>query len=302
MAGKMHADEVETDAALVRRLLAGQFPPWAELPIERVASAGTDNALYRLGDELAVRLPRIGWAAVHVGKECEWLPRLAPRLPLALPVPVAKGEPAEGYPFSWSVCRWLPGENATVERIGDQLQAALDLAQFVTALQRIDATAGPAAGRHISFRGMPLAIRDAQVRTAIASLDDMIDAGAASAAWKAALGVPEWRRAPVWFHGDLQSGNLLVVGSRLSAVIDFGCAGVGDPAVDMSVAWNLFAGEAREVYRAALAVDDATWARGRGWALCCALIALPYYRDTNPVLAAISRYAIEQVLADRERV
>jgi aminoglycoside phosphotransferase (APT) family kinase protein len=299
-AGKMHVDEVDTDVSLVGRLLAAQFPQWADLPIEPVHSAGTDNAIYRLGDDMAVRLPRIHWATEQVDKEQRWLPRLAPLLPLAIPLPLAKGTPGEGYPWHWSVYRWLEGENATIERIADPRQAATELAQFIAALQRIDPAGGPPPGPDNSDRGEPLAMRDAETRAAIASLDGMLDTGAVTAVWEAALQAPAWHGPPVWIHGDLQSGNLLAVQGRLSAVIDFGCLGVGDPACDLQVAWNLLSAETRDVFRAALPVDDATWARGRGWALSVGLIALPYYQSTNPVLAGINRRAIDEALADHQ--
>ena len=295
-AGKMHADEVDTDASLVRRLLAAQFPQWADLPIEPVASAGTDNAIYRLGDDLAVRLPRIHWAIGQVEKEQRWLPTLAPLLPVAIPVLLGKGEPAEGYPWHWSVHRWLNGENPAVDHLTDPGVLAAELAQFVAALQRIDPAGGPPAGR-----GVPLAERDAPTRTAIDALQGMVDTAAVAEAWEAALRAPDWRHPPVWIHGDLAAGNLLRVEGRLSAVIDFGCLGVGDPACDLIVAWNLLPAETRNVFRAALHVDDATWERGRGWALSIALIQLPYYRSTNPVLAAGARHTIGEVLADHER-
>jgi len=296
-ARKMHADEVGTDVPLVRRLLAAQFPQWVNLPLEPVDSAGTDNAIYRLGHDMAVRLPRIAWARGQVEKEERWLAKLAPHLPLAIPVPLAKGVPAEGYPWHWSVVPWLEGENATIDRIGDLREAATDLARFVAALERIDPTDGPPAGARNFFRGVPLAERDPAVRNAIERPLDLVDVDAVTAAWDAALHAPAWHGAPVWIHGDLSSGNLLVVRGRLSAVIDFGCLGVGDPAADLSVAWALFTGESREAFRAALAVDDATWARGRGWALYPALLALPYYIDTNPAIVASARHTIEEVLA-----
>jgi aminoglycoside phosphotransferase (APT) family kinase protein len=294
----MHADEVETDAALVHRLLAAQLPQWADRPIERVESAGTDNAIYRLGDDMAVRLPRRKGAVPQVDKEHEWLPRLAPGLPLLVPVPLAKGQPGEGYPWHWSVCRWLQGENATLERLANPVAAATTLAHFVDALQRIDSTGGPPPGRHSFFRGVPLALRDSYTRTALDALHGVIDVDAATAAWDAALQVPAWHGPSVWIHGDLASGNLLAVEGRLRAVIDFGCLGVGDPASDLIVAWNLFSGESRDVYRAALAVDDATWARGRGLALSVSLVALPYYLRTNPVIVADSLHTIREVLSD----
>lgn len=298
---RMHADEIDTDASLVRRLLAARFPQWAALPIERFRSAGTDNAIYRLGADMAVRLPRIPSAVPQVAKEHAWLPRLAPFLPLAVPEPLARGAPAEGYPFEWSVHRWLEGKNATLERLRDPVEAAIDLARFVAALQRIDATAGPLAGAHNFYRGVPLALRDPHTRSAIDSLHGTIDTDAATQAWEAALRTPAWDRPPVWIHGDLQSGNLLAVRGRLRAVIDFGCLGVGDPASELIVAWNPFTAESRDAFRETLGVDDATWARGRGWALSVALVALPYYRDTNVALADASRRTIEEVLADHAR-
>jgi aminoglycoside phosphotransferase (APT) family kinase protein len=291
----MHADEVSTDPRLVRRLLAAQFPQWAGLPVRPVPSAGTDNALYRLGPDLAVRLPRIDWAVGDVAKEQRWLPRLAAQLPLAVPVPVGEGRPGEGYPWPWSVYRWLPGEDAAGGRLGDLAEAAIDLAGFVTALHRIEVP-GPLDTASTS-RGVPLALRDAATRVAIDALADSIDGGAATDAWEAALAAPAWHGSPVWAHGDLTPGNLLVEQGRLSAVIDFGALNVGDPAVDLLPAWNLFSGRDREVYRAALAVDDATWERGRGWALSVALIALPYYRHTNPAITAGSRLVIDRVLS-----
>jgi aminoglycoside phosphotransferase (APT) family kinase protein len=293
-AEKMHADEVETDVSLVRRLLAAQFPHWADLPIAPVESAGTDNAIYRLGDDMAVRLPRIHWATGQVDKEQRWLPKLAPLLPVAIPVPLGRGEAAEGYPWSWSIYGWLNGENPTIGRIADPHLLATDLAELIAALQRIDLPDAPTAGR-----GVPLARRDAVTRTAIDALAGMVDTDAVTAVWDAALRAPEWPGPPVWLHSDLAPGNLLIVDGRLSAVIDFAGVGVGDPAGDLPVAWNLLPAKARDVLHATLQVDDATWERGRGWALSIALIQLPYYHRTNPVLAAGARHTIAEILADR---
>jgi aminoglycoside phosphotransferase (APT) family kinase protein len=297
---KMHAGEVDTGVPLVRRLLAAQFPHWAGLPIEPVPSAGTDNAIYRLGPDMAVRLPRIGWATGQVHKAHRWLPLLAPHLPLAIPVPLAMGTPGAGYPWHWSIYRWLPGEDAARTRLADPCQAARRLAEFITALQRIDTTGGPLAADH-GLRGVPLATRDAPTRTAIAALDDMIDTAAATAAWDAALRASEWDRAPVWFHGDLLPGNLLLDHGRLSAVIDFGGLGVGDPACDLMSAWGLFSGASRAAFRAALGVDDATWARARGHALSQTVIFIPYYLHTNPAGVADARRRLDAVLADWQR-
>ncbi|MGC4044247.1 MAG: aminoglycoside phosphotransferase family protein [Armatimonas sp.] len=295
---KMHPDEVETNPALVRRLLATQFPQWAELDISPIPSGGTDNAIYRLGDALAVRMPRIGWAVGQIEKEHTWLPRLAPHLPLAVPTPLAKGVPGEGYPYPWAVCEWLEGENATLERLTDHRQAALDLAEFIKALQRIDTSGGPMAGEHNFGRGVPLIQRDAAVRSALEALKGIMDTDAATAIWEWVLSAPEWDRAPVWLHGDLQSGNLLAQHGRLSAVIDFGGLGVGDPACELLVAWTLFTKESRSVFREALSVDDATWLRGQGWALSVGLIALPYYLHTSPAMVAFASRTIAEVLGD----
>ena len=299
-AGNMRVDEVNIDVVLVRRLLAAQFPQWAALPITPVPSAGTDNALYRLGQDMAVRLPRVDWAIEQVEKEQRWLPRLAPHLPLAIPVPLALGTAGEGYSWQWSVYRWLAGQNAIIERIADPIQAARALAHFIAALQRIDPTGGPPPGPHNFFRGEPLVMRDESIRANIAKLSGLLDIEAVTAAWEAALQAPVWDGLPVWIHGDLHPGNLLVERGRLSAVIDFGGLGVGDPACDLIVAWNLFNAQSRKVLRAALKVDEATWQRGRGWALSIGLIALPYYEHSNPTLAAVSRYAVCEVLADSE--
>jgi aminoglycoside phosphotransferase (APT) family kinase protein len=291
----MHADEIVTDADLMRRLLEGQFPQWSERPIEPVVSYGTDHDIYRLGADLAARLPRIGWATDQAAKEATWLPRLAPHLPLALPVPVAMGHPADGYPFDWSVCTWLPGQNAN-GTISDLDVAAADLAAFVIALRQIDTTGAHPRPPH--GRGAPLVENDDQVRQSIAQLGDRVDADAALRSWQESLNAPAWRGPEVWIHGDLLPGNLLVVGGRLSGVIDFGGLNVGDPACDLQPAWNVFTGASRARFRAELQVDDDSWLRGRGWALCQAVSALPYYWDTNPGMVRQASHALAEVLAD----
>jgi aminoglycoside phosphotransferase (APT) family kinase protein len=292
----MHPDEVHTDTALVRRLLEKQFPQWAHLPLERVPSSGTDNALYRLGAKMVVRLPRIHWALGAVEKDLRWLPVLAPHLPVAIPVPLAKGAPADGYPWEWGIYPWLEGENPVVGGSPDAEALARDVGRFIDALHRIDAPGGPSAGR-----GVPLELRDEPTRDAIAELEGMVDTDAVTVAWEAALETRPWPGPPVWVHGDVAPGNLLVDRGRLSGVIDWGGSGLGDPECDLIVAWNLLPTDAREVFRAEVAVDDATWVRGRGWALSVALIQLPYYKDTNPDLAANARYVIGEVLAERNR-
>lgn len=294
-------NNLEMDAALVSRLLTVQFPRWASLSITPVESAGTDNALFRLGADMCVRLPRNERVAAQVAKEQRWLPQLAPHLPLAIPMPLVMGEPADEFPWHWSVYGWLEGETATIEGIDDQHELAASLAAFVGALRGVDATNGPASGAHNFFRGIPLAMRDKVTRESIAALNGVLAPEAlfgVTEAWQNALDTPRWRQPSVWVHGDIHGGNLLMERGRLSAVIDFGGLGVGDPACDLIVAWNFLSGESRGAFRAAVAVDDATWARGRGWALSISLVALPYYLHTNPAIVANSHWTIGEVLAD----
>ena len=290
--------KLEIDVSLVRRLLV-QFPQWADLPVKRVEFDGWDNTTFRLGEDLSVRLPSAQAYAGQVEKEHRWLPRLAAHLPLSIPVPLAMGVPANGYPWHWSVYRWLEGENATIKSIADLQQFATALAQFLAALQRIDPADGPPPGQHNFFRGGPLTTYDTETRDAIATLRGRIDADAVTAVWEAALRAT-WHGPPVWLHGDVSAGNLLVEKGRLNAVIDFGCTAVGDPACDLTIAWTLFSGESRDAFRAALPLDRATWARGRGWALWKGLITLVKH-TTNPTKARNARGVIDEVLVDATR-
>jgi aminoglycoside phosphotransferase (APT) family kinase protein len=290
---KMHSEEVETDMFLVQRLLTAQFPQWAKLKIEPVHSAGTDNALYRLGRDMVVRLPRIAAATRQVDLEQEWLPRLAPHLPLSIPCPLARGMPGERYPWQWSVYRWLEGRDAAAEGVNDLAQAATDLAKFISALQKIDPLGGPPSGR-----GQRLRLRDNATRRAIEALRDSLDTDSVTGAWEKSLQVSEWDAPPVWTHGDLLPTNLLVERGRITAVIDFGGVGVGDPACDLVPAWSVLSAATRGLFRSLLAVDDSTWVRGRGWALSQALMIVPYYQNTNPALVAVALRVIDEVLAD----
>jgi len=253
--------------------------------------------MFRLGDELAVRLPRRQGATEQIEKEHRWLPRLAP-LPLEIPAPIALGQPSDDYPWRWSVYEWLIGESAITAAIDDERAAAIAIAGFITALQRIDPTGGPEPGSHNFGRGVPLAKRDRYVRAALASLERELDAALVAAAWERALDAAVWTNAPLWTHGDLAPGNLLVRNGCITGVIDFGGLAVGDPACDLMVAWNFLTGDARAAFKTTLNPDEATWARGRGWALSMSVIALPYYLKTNPVIVENSRRTIAAVLSD----
>ncbi len=286
------------DVALVKRLIATQFQQWAGLFIRPVEFGGWDNRSFRLGEHLVVRLPSAAAYSLQVDKEQHWLPKLAPHLPLSIPIPVARGEPADGYPWHWSVYRWLNGETAALERITNLKEFAVTLAQFIKALQRIDSAGGPLAGPHNFHRGGPLTVYHDETRQAIAALNGKIDAVAANALWQEALAAT-WHDTPVWLHGDISTGNLLVERGQLSAVIDFGTSGIGDPACDLAIAWTFFEGSSREAFRAALSIDDATWARGRGWALWKALIVVAALPGTNPAEAEKSWRVLDEVLADQ---
>ena len=243
-----------------------------------------------------MRLPRIEWATGQIDKENEWLSRLAPHLPLAVPEVLAKGKPDEGYPYKWAIYKWLEGRNATIDQVSDPRQTAIDMAHFIKALQKVDAAGGPLATEH-KLRGVSLKTRDKATREAINTLENTIDKRAALKVWEQALEAPEWDGEPAWFHGDLLVGNVLFTQERLSGVIDFGGLGVGDPAPDLMIAWSLFSAESRDVFRETLKVDDATWARGRGQALSQAAIFIPYYSETNPTGVKYAQRMISEVLA-----
>lgn len=289
------------DAALVTRLIDGQFPHWRELPVVPVEVDGWDNRTYRLGDDKTVRLPTAAGYVAAVAKEHRWLPRLAPSLPLAIPSILAEGIPGEGYPFPWSVRAWLPGQTADHGRIDDLSEFAVSLAEFLRALQRCDSTDGPLAGEHSWYRGASLAHYDAETRRCLARLTGRVDTARAAAVWDAALAA-EWRGVPVWFHGDIAGGNLLVGEGRLTAVIDFGTSGVGDPACDLVIAWTMLSGDSRDAFRQAVGQDEGTWARARGWVLWKALLTLSGRLETDHRQAAINQRIIAEVLADHDAV
>jgi aminoglycoside phosphotransferase (APT) family kinase protein len=296
-------------AEVAARLVAAQFPQWADLPVVPVAVDGWDNSTFRLGDELSVRLPSADRYVAQIEKEHRWLPILAPQLPLRIPEPVAMGEPGSGFPRPWSIYRWIEGEFASVDRIADLTEFAADVAGFLVALYAIDPGAGPAPGAHNFFRGGPIKTFDVQTRESIQRLADEIDDEGATEVWEAAL-ASTWDRTHVWVHGDVTASNLLVADGRLRAVIDFGCAGVGDPACDLVMAWTFFADESGERFRNGLRLDDAAWVRGRGWALWKALITIVQAEERGTDPDAVARRmgwrsraheVIDGVIADHER-
>jgi aminoglycoside phosphotransferase (APT) family kinase protein len=288
------AGDAPTSPGLVGRLVAEQFPSWRDLPIEPVESAGTDHDIYRLGPDLVVRLPRRAWSSRQGTVEAQWLSRLGPHLPLAIPTPLALGEPAQGYPFRWSVHAWLPGRSADSAPL-DLDQAATDLAGFAMALRGVPTDDAPP--RLPGRRGCPLAEADETVRKAVRRLHERVDADAAIRSWAASLEASAWHRTDVWVHGDLVAGNMLTVDRRLTAVIDFGGLGVGDPSCDLQAAWSMFRDESRSTFRTAMAADDDMWLRGRGWALCQAVTALAGDWP-NPSVAERAHHTLLSVLND----
>ena len=292
----MHRDAIT--AAVAARLVAEQFPAWADLPVVPVAESGWDNRTFRLGDELTVRLPTAEWYVAAVAKEHTWLPRLAPHLPLPIPLPVALGSPGGGYPWPWSVRRWIDGRPAADDRIADPVAFADDLARFLLALWSVAAAGGPVAGAHSFHRGGALAVYDEETRAALDLLGPRVDRAAATEMWDAALASAS-TGPPVWFHGDVAVGNLLVdAAGRLSAVIDFGTCGIGDPACDLVIAWTLFDGASRARFVELVGQDAGTWARARGWALWKALITLAA-PDAAPPHVDGARRTLARLHSDR---
>jgi len=287
----MHSDELEIGEALVRSLLEQQFPQWAHRPIVAVEPRGTVSAIFRLGDELSVRLARRNGRTQPGTKEREWLPALGRRLPVDVPMPVAEGKPTSEYPWYWDVQTWVHGETVSVEEI-DAIQAARDLATLIRALQRIDPTGAPEG------RGIALAKRDAEFRYWLARYRGNPNV---SREWDRALSASVWNGPPVWHHGDLDSRNWLVKAGRISGVIDWGSMGVGDPACDVMVAWKLHSPFARDAFRNALPTDDSTWERARGWVLSQAVAILAYYTlDNNPVLYREAEAWLKLVMAEAD--
>ncbi len=295
---RLHHDEVDIDTALAQRLVAEQLPEHARLPLHRVASGGTEHAVFRLGDDLALRMPMTPGAVTGLLKEVRWLATLAPHLSLDVPEVVAMGEPAEDYPFPWAVVCWLPGEDAVSGRLTSLHETAVRLGRFVAELQGIDMIDAPAPGSEGFSRGLPLARADTAVRRVLPQCEGMIDVRRVVAAWDDALAAPVWDGRPVWLHADLIPPNLLVRDGNLAGVLDFGAMATGDPAYDVTPAWHLLDRDSRPEFLEIVGADDATCRRARGIVVSYAVFALPYYLHTNPTMVAIALRGIEEVLAD----
>ncbi|GAA5113377.1 aminoglycoside phosphotransferase family protein [Pseudonocardia adelaidensis] len=294
---KMSADQPSVSVATVRELLDQQFPHWADRPITEGPGAGAGNALFRLGDDLVVRLPLHRGSAAAVDIELTWLPWLASQLPLAVPVPVAAGAPGDVFPRPWAVFRWLHGSGLDTCEAVDLVDVAVRLGQFVAALRNIEVTGAP-----VSLRPHPLQGDDSELRSDIRALsaEGVVDEALATAVWDSALAAPS-HHLPSWIHGDLFPMNLLADRGSVSAVVDFDLMGAGDSAVDMVPAWTLLTAETRPLFREASGVDDDTWIRGRGWALKAGLGAVRRYGAGGHPRAVTGRYALSQTIADHRR-
>ncbi len=291
---KLHADEVDTSVSLVIDLLTEQFPRWSNHPIQPLSASGTDNKLFKLGDELVVRLPRIDWAIDQIKKDQEWLPKFAPHFPLQIPEQLVIGEPTADYPFQWSVYRWITGHTADVDSVPNPDQTAEDLARFITTLRAINTAGAPTDG----YRGQPVRLRDETTRRAIGEVSHLIDPAQALTVWEQTLEAADHDGPPTWFHGDLMPGNVLFEDGRLKAIIDWGVLGAGDPAVDLIVAWFMLPTHSRALFKSAMGVGEDEWLRGRGWALSIGAGYIPYYRHTTLPGVAFCQRALPEILND----
>jgi len=290
---KMHIDEVDINPELIKDLLQEQFPKWENQPLQLMHPEGTDNAMYRLGNDKLIRLPRTEGSSLNIEKELTWLPKLGPKLPISIPSIIGRGMANKNYPFPWLICEWLEGSNPDQEGMIDEQKAATDLAFFVKAMQQVPTVEGPNCSR-----GQPLNTREKEVLQSIPLLKELYDTNLLKELWESASSAPHWKRDPVWIHGDLHAGNLLAMEKKIVGVVDWGLAGIGDPACDMIVAWTLLCQQSREIFRSLVQPDDHTWSRGRGWALFLGIVGYPYYRDTNPIFAGIAKRALDQVIAE----
>jgi aminoglycoside phosphotransferase (APT) family kinase protein len=286
---------------LVKRLINEQFPKWSDLDIRLVKNGGNDNRTFHLGDHMSVRLPSAAGYAPQVEKEQKWLPILAKKLSLPVSIPIAKGNPNEEYPWSWSIYKWLAGEVLSHKNVDDLNQLAKDLGTFLNELQAIDTSGGPLAGKHNFYRGGSLSVYDEESRNAIENNKNIFDRSILSEIWSLAL-ESEWKLEPVWVHGDIAPGNILVKDGKLSAVIDFGILGVGDPSCDAAMAWTFFDDTSRRVFKNVLNIDKDTWNRARGWALWKALITYDANKGSNKVIAEEAYNTILTIIDDYKKI
>ena len=291
--------QVKITPSLVTNLISIQFPKWAHLSIREVEPNGWDNKTFRLGDEMSVRLPSGDRYAANVEKEQQWLPKLAMHLSTPIPLPIAMGKPSNDYPWHWSIYKWLEGESLNSLHVDDvHLEAiAAELAQFLSELHLVNTADAPTSGAHNFFRGACPTVYDVEMRSTIDVLHDLIDVAGVTSAWERAI-ASKWTNPPVWIHGDLSSGNILIRDNKLHAIIDFGCMGVGDPACDLVIAWTLLKNKSRKTFKSLLKLDADTWARARGWALWKAVITIDKLKDRSSAEYMKQQQIISEILEE----
>lgn len=279
-----------------KKLIREQFPIWQELEIQPVAKSGHDNRTFHLGEELSIRLPSGAAYAGHVQKENIWLPKLQSQLSMKISVPVAMGTATDDYPFPWSVNAWIVGETVSLKTVTDFNQLAKDIAGFLKELQAIDSTGGPLAGEQNFYRGGDLAVYHEETLRALENLEKVFPTEKLKEIWNRAL-ASHWDSSPIWVHGDVEVGNLLVREGKLVAVIDFGILSIGDPASDYVMAWTFFEKEGRKAFKEALSCDEETWQRSQGWALWKALIS--YQKEQSESEQSLwAKRTIKELLSD----
>lgn len=299
--------KIDITEDLVKKLIEEQFPQYAHLPIKVVPLQGWDNRTFRLGEEMLVRLPSAESYVRQVEKEHKWLPILSSYLSLPIPDPIALGKPSKAYPWKWSIYKWLEGKSANSVEMGEETlqNIAVQLAHFLNKLHQFAPTDAPTPGLHNCWRAAHTSVYDSDTRALIKNLNHLIDSKKATSLWKKAIS-SKWNKDPVWVHGDVASGNILVKDNNLSAVIDFGCIGVGDPACDLTIAWTFFKNKSREIFKKAIDLDSNTWVRARGWALWKALYELSVLKDQSSsealVQIQIIKDVLEEDLQDKEKL
>lgn len=291
--------DIEITPLLAKELVLEQFPQWSDLSVKMVEPGGVDNRTFRLGQDMLIRMPSASGYALQAAKEQKWLPALASHLSVAIPKPIAMGQPSKNYPWEWSIYQWIEGESVN-NFFADSLDLqaiALQLAQFLNELHKIDTANAPKAGAHNYYRGCHPLVYDNEVRAAIVKLKNIVDTNASLSVWEKAIN-SKWKKDPVWIHGDLSSGNILLKNQKLTAVIDFGCMGVGDPACDLVIAWTLLKNDSRNIFKSTLHLDKDSWNRAKGWALWKALITASSLKDRGCAEFIKQQEIIDEVLKD----
>src|SRR3990167_181520 len=297
----MKQNKFDVSVSLIKNLIFEQFSQWKNLPIKEVEVQGWDNRTFRLGSEMLIRMPSAECYAVKVEKEQKWLPILAKHLSIKIPEPIAMGKPSKDYPWNWSIYKWIEGKSANTLNVNekDLENIAKQVDQFLNELHKIDTAGAPSPGKHNFYRGGDLSVYDKETRSAIEKLKTFISAENVLKVWEKALG-SAWNKNPIWIHGDLSAGNILIQNNRLVGIIDFGGTAVGDPACDLVIAWTFLKNKSRKIFKANVNLDNDTWTRARGWALWKAVITLDSLKYKTSLEAFEQKNIIEEIISKHE--